>query len=236
MRYHDVTSKKDIVIGAHEGAIKSVVAYNPKGLVITGSWDKSIKGWTINAPNHAFMTVLSDKVYAIAAVDHFLAVGTADKNVSVFDIRKISEPFMTRPSGFAQHIRSIAWLQNNEGYAVASSEGRVAVEYVTSSKKAFSFKCHRAQAKPVEGEAPTMLVYPVNALAVHPKYTSLATGASDATVCIWDIESKKRVSKFQASCSYVLPRFRRVQALSFSKDGSKLALGCSYNSDGGVHE
>ncbi len=198
-----MTSEKDIVLGQHDDAIKSVVAYNPKGLVITGSWDKTVKGWTINAPNFAFSTTVSDKVYAMAAAEHFLAVGTADKNISVFDVRKMAQPFFIRPSGFACHIRSLAWLHTNEGYAAASSEGRVAVEFVTSSKKAFSFKCHRIVQEPKEaGQPSTTMVYPINALAVHPKHGSLATGGSDSSVCMWDTESKKRISKVQLPCEY----------------------------------
>ena len=202
VHYHDVTSAKDIVLGEHEDAIKSVVAYTPKGLIITGSWDKTIKGWTINAPHSSFTTTVSDKVYAMATAEHFLAVGTADKNVSVFDVRKIGQPFVIRNSGFSYHIRSIAWLPTNEGYAVAYSEGRVAVEFVTSSKKAFSFKCHRIiQNPPQPGLPGSTIVYPINSLAVHPKYGSLATGGSDSTVCLWDVSSKKRISKVQLPCS-----------------------------------
>eukprot|EP00826_Nyctotherus_ovalis_P057638 TRINITY_DN788_c0_g1_i2.p2 TRINITY_DN788_c0_g1~~TRINITY_DN788_c0_g1_i2.p2 ORF type:complete len:134 (-),score=24.84 TRINITY_DN788_c0_g1_i2:328-729(-) len=133
----------------------------------------------------------------MAAAEYFLAVGTANKDVSVYDIRKMTQPFFVRNSGFAHHIRSICWVQDNTGYAVASSEGRVAVEFVTSSNKAFSFKCHRVP----KSETNTMLVYPINALGVHPKYGTLATGGSDGTVCMWDIESKKRISKLQLPCS-----------------------------------
>lgn len=197
-----MTSKKDIVLGEHVDVVKSLISYNPKGLIISGSWDKTIKGWAINSPTYVFSTTVSDKVYAMAAADHFLAIGTADKNVSVFDVRKIDQPFAIRPTGFEYHIRSLAWLQNNEGYAVASSEGKVAVEYVTSSKKAFSFKCHKVVKKSTtEGEPPVTYVYPINCLGVHPKYGSLGTGGSDGSLCIWDVESRKKLTKWQVESS-----------------------------------
>jgi len=193
-------SKKELTLGEHEAPIKCVQTYNSQNLILSGSWDKTVKGWSINAPNAQLSTTLNDKVYAMAAVDNFLAVGTADKMVSVYDMRKISQPFFTRNSGFTYHIRSICWIQGNEGYAAASSEGRVSVEFVTSSKKAFSFKCHRIIKDDVT-PAKT-IVYPINTLATHPKYGSLATGGSDSSVCIWDIESKKRISRVQLPCSY----------------------------------
>jgi hypothetical protein len=54
------------------------------------------------------------------------------------------------------------------GYATASVEGRIAVEYfdpspATQAKK-YAFKCHRHTVEDVDQ------VYPVNALAFHPVY------------------------------------------------------------------
>lgn len=191
VHYYDVTSGKDIVLGEHEAPIKSIAVYTSSGLILSGSWDKSIKGWSINTPYETFSAKVADKVYAMAVAEYFLAVGTADKNISVYDIRMMNEPFLNRSTGFTYHIRNICWVQNNTGYAVASSEGRVTVEFVTSSNKGFSFKCHRVP----NPETNIMLVYPINALGVHPKYGTLATGGSDGTVCLWDTESKRRISK-----------------------------------------
>lgn len=196
VHYYDVTSGKDIVLGEHEAPIKSI-AVCIRGLILSGSWDKSIKGWSINTQYETFTTKVSDKVYAMAVADYFLAVGTADKNVSVYDIRKMNEPFLSRNTGFTCHIRNICWVQNNTGYAVASSEGKITVEFVTIPNKGFTFKCHRVS----DPETNTMLVYPINALGVHPKYGTLATGGSDGTVCLWDTESKRRITKLDLSSS-----------------------------------
>lgn len=197
VHYYDVTSGKDIVLGEHEAPIKAISVNTSNGLILSGSWDKTIKGWNINAPHDAFSATMSDKIYAMAITDNFIAVGTADKNVSVYDTRNLKEPFSVKSLGFSYHIRNVCWVQNNSGYAVSSSEGRVAVEFVTSAKKGFSFKCHRVN----NAETNTTLVYPINALGVHPKYGTLATGGSDGSVCIWDIEQKKRISKLQLPCS-----------------------------------
>lgn len=197
VHYYDVTSGKDIVLGEHEAPIKAISVYTSSGLILSGGWDKTIKGWSINTPYDAFSATMSDKIYAMATAEGFVAVGTADKNVSVYDIRMLKEPFSVKSSGFIYHIRSICWVQNNSGYAVSSSEGRIAVEFVTSAKKGFSFKCHRVN----NPDTNTTSVYPINALGVHPKYGTLATGGSDGSLCIWDTEQKKRISKLQLSCS-----------------------------------
>ena len=53
------------------------------------------------------------------------------------------------------------------GYVLSSIEGRVAVEYFDPSpeaqQKKFAFKCHRVK------EDGQDTIYPVNAIAFHPK-------------------------------------------------------------------
>ena len=110
------------------------------------------------------------------------------------------------------------------GYATASVEGRIAVEYFDPSpaiqEKKYAFKCHRQTIDDVDH------VWPVNALAFHPTYNTFASGGSDATVSIWDHKVKKRLRQYT---KYNAP----VAALAFSADGSRLAIGASYTWDAG---
>lgn len=60
----------------------------------------------------------------------------------------------------------------SEGYATASVEGRIAVEYFDPSSEAqdkkYAFKCHRQTIEDVDH------VWPVNSLAFHPTYAGLS--------------------------------------------------------------
>lgn len=89
-------------------------------------------------------------------------------------------------------------------------------------------------------------VYPINALAYHPMYVNLllmfqfnadwmsshntfASGGSDGFISIWDHSAKKRMKLY--------PKYpTAISALSFSPDGSKLAIGASYEHDNAVGE
>ena len=110
------------------------------------------------------------------------------------------------------------------GYATASVEGRIAVEYFDPSpaiqEKKYAFKCHRQTIDDVDH------VWPVNALAFHPTYNTFASGGSDATVSIWDHKVKKRLRQYTR---YNAP----VAAMAFSADGARLAVGASYTWDAG---
>lgn len=110
------------------------------------------------------------------------------------------------------------------GYATASVEGRIAVEYFDPSPaiqaKKYAFKCHRHTVNDVDH------VWPVNSLAFHPVYSTFASAGSDGTVSIWDHKVKKRLRQY--------PKFPGpVAAVDFNCDGTKIAVGVSYTWDEG---
>jgi len=110
------------------------------------------------------------------------------------------------------------------GYATASVEGRIAVEYFDPSPvaqdKKYAFKCHRQTINDVDH------VWPVNSLAFHPVYNTFASAGSDGTISIWDHKVKKRLRQY--------PKFPGpVAAVAFNCDGSKIAVGVSYTWDEG---
>ena len=64
-------------------------------------------------------------------------------------------------------------------------------------------------------------IYPVNAISFHREHNTFATGGSDGFVNIWDGYNKKRLCQFH--------RFpTSIASLSFSADGTVLAIASSY--------
>jgi cell cycle arrest protein BUB3 len=58
-------------------------------------------------------------------------------------------------------------------------------------------------------------------------HNTFATGGSDGHISIWDHTAKKRMKAY--------PKYpTSVSALTFSPDGKKLAIGCSYEHDNAV--
>jgi cell cycle arrest protein BUB3 len=158
----------------------------------------------------------------MAVSNYNVAVGTADKRIQIYDIRKFDKPFYDKIQTNCSQIRSLCFMKDDESLAVGTTSSRVLIEYITTKKTPYSFICHK---KSVEGVS---VFYPINTLAVNPKYNTLATGGSDATASIWDIDSQKRVSCLQLVTS--------ISSMCFSEDGYKLAIACSYNRDNGVRE
>ena len=144
------------------------------------------------------------------------------------------EPWQRRESSLKFLTRAVACMPNDAGYASASIEGRVAVEWfdpsTESQARKYAFKCHRQPdpAAPPGGPAPD-LVYPVNALAFHPVHGTFASGGGDGFVALWDGVAKRRIRQFQR-----LPS--SVAALDFSGDGRWLAVAVSPGFEDGTEE
>ncbi|KAF8266363.1 WD40 repeat-like protein [Lactarius quietus] len=209
---HAYKSEKIHALGQHDDAISSVRYSSETNAIVTGSWDRTSS------------QQLPERVYFMDTVGHRLVVALASRLFHIFDVRKMDTPEQTRESSLKFLTRALACMSDGQGYATASVEGRIAVEYFDPSpavqEKKYAFKCHRQTIDDVDH------VWPVNALAFHPTYNTFASGGSDATVSIWDHKVKKRLRQYQR---YAVP----VAALAFSEDGTRLAIGASYTWDEG---
>ncbi len=107
------------------------------------------------------------KVFAADAVGNTFIVCTSARRVARYDMRKMSSAVEERDSPLKYQTRDVSLFPDEKGYCLTSTEGRVAVEFLSSGESApshtgFTFKCHR---QPVEDK---VLVFPVNVVAFHP--------------------------------------------------------------------
>lgn len=153
-----------------------------------------------------------------------VVVATAGRRLVIFDLRNLSAPVEDRESPLKFQTRCVRCFPEQSGFVLASVEGRCAVEFYSETVRAvprhsshrgrppgrncrscalirssppvagqgrFAFKCHRTREQDMD------VVYPVNALAFHPRYGTFATGGSDGIVNVWDRVHKKRLSQFR---------------------------------------
>lgn len=220
----DFQSQTESVIGYHAESIRSVEYIPDLNLVATGGWDRQLKLWDPRISDTGTSSPVSNhllpgKIYTMSVCGDKLILGTAGRKVFIWDLRNMSQS--QRETILKYQIRCIKSFPDQRGYVASSIEGRVAVEYLDPSpeveKQRYAFKCHRNK-DPTTG---LEIIYPVNAVSFHQKFNTFATGGSDGFVSIWDGRNKKRLVQFHRYPT-------SISSLSFSPDGSKLAIACSY--------
>ncbi|WVR08075.1 hypothetical protein IAU60_005121 [Kwoniella sp. DSM 27419] len=232
VRQWDFETGQCRVLGKHDDAISSLVWCPEYNVLITASWDSTLKVWDPSAEHPLKSTqALPARAYNLsyAASSSRLLVSMAHRHVFVYDMAKLASadgeiaPSQERESALKFLTRSVATMVDGKGWASGSVEGRIAVEYFDPADQGskYAFRAHRQNVEGVD------CVYPINALAYNPVHNTFASGGSDGFISIWDHNAKKRMklySKYPTS----------ISALAFSPDGSKLAIGASYEHDNAV--
>ena len=210
-------------IGSHAAPVKEV-AFSPDiNCVISALWDKTVKYWDgrVGAAAGAQATVaVSDRVYCLDVKGPVLVLGTADKKLTIFDLRKATVPY--RPpfdSPLKYQSRCLSIFPDQQGFAVGSIEGRVGIQHLQErdKEKNFAFKCHRENND----------VFAVNQLCFHQPFGTFATCGSDGTYVFWDKDSKQRLKLFNKMNN-------SITAATFNAAGSIFAYALGYDWAKGV--
>jgi len=227
------------IIGRHDKPIKCI-QYVPdhNGLVITGSWDNTVKFWDTRQQQPVQSLQLQQRVYAMDVRSPLMVVATADvpaherqpnsneaRYVYTYNLQHLGPQMQFHSmdnSPLKYQTRCIATFPDHTGYAIGSIEGRVAIQHVdpTKKEKNFAFKCHRQTGQMVQGKQ-AMEVYAVNAIAFHPLGT-FATAGSDGVFNFWDKDSKQRLKNFPRCAG-------PISAAEFSPNGELFAYSVSYD-------
>lgn len=217
----DLATNQQQQVAQHAAPVRHCFWIPQMNMLVTGSWDKTLKYWDTRSPTPAHTQQLSERVYAMDCQQQLLVVGTADRQIQVFNLAQPSQAYKTLQSPLKYQTRAITCFPDCQGYLVGSVEGRVAVHHVEESMqgKNFTFKCHR------DGND----VYAVNSISFHPQYHTFVTAGSDGAYNFWDKDSKQRL-KAMAKCNAPIP------CGTFNRDGTIYAYAVSYDWSRGAAE
>ncbi|KAI9664440.1 MAG: RNA export factor gle2 [Bathelium mastoideum] len=210
-------------VAAHDAPIRCVETLQVQGnnMLVTGSWDKTVKYWDLRQAQPAVTVNCQDRVYCMDIRDQMLVVGTADRWVNVISLNNPGTFYKSMQSPLKWQTRTVACFTDASGYAVGSIEGRCAIQYVEEKDQNanFSFKCHR-QNLPNQRDGSN--VYSVNAISFHPVHGTFSTAGSDGTFHFWDKDAKHRLKGYPEVGG-------SISATTFNRNGNIFAYAVSYD-------
>lgn len=221
------------VIGKHDQPVFALKFLTEKNILVSSSWDKSIKFWDCRQPNPVQSFNLTSKILAMDAKADILVAGTEDKNFLVYNLSNMSLVGQFK-SPLTYQLRCMSIFSDNQGFAAGCIEGRITFEYFNEMEmkmrqpnnskfpnaKSFVFKCHR-----VDND-----IYSVNAVDFY-KNNVLVSAGSDGTISFWNKDIKQRLG------SYELFKLKSpITCAKFTPNGEALFYSLSYDWSKGCNQ
>ncbi|KAJ3784669.1 WD40-repeat-containing domain protein [Lentinula aff. detonsa] len=220
----DATTGQTTQVAQHDGPVKAVKWVNMPhaGVLVTGSWDKTIKYWDIRTPSPIATVQLPERCYTLDAIYPLMVVGTAGRRILTFDLAKSPVVFGNNVSSLMMQTRVVTCCPDKTGFAVGGVEGRVSFNYIEKKNKRdnYSFKCHRQNSSPQKVDQ--SLVYSVNDINFHPVHGTFSTCGSDGTAHFWDGATRMRLKSFNRASG-------PIACSAFNRTGSMFACAVSYD-------
>ncbi|KAB8611408.1 hypothetical protein FH972_025913 [Carpinus fangiana] len=222
-RMFDVSSQQTTQVAAHDQPVRcvEVIEVNNAPMLVTGSWDKTVKYWDLRQQSPAATLACQDRVYSMSVKDKLLVIGTADRYINIVNLNDPGKFYKTLQSPLKWQTRVVSCFSGGDGFAVGSIEGRCAIQYVEEKDSSlnFSFKCHR-QTPPSTRDPAS--VYSVNAISFHPVHGTFSTAGSDGTFHFWDKDAKHRLKGYPETG-------QTIAATAFNRNGNIFAYAMSYD-------
>jgi len=119
-------------IAVHDSPIKSAKFVEVSGteILVTGSWDRTIKYWDMRSPNPVGTVQFSERVYAMDVKDKLLVVALADLQIAAINLDSPGVVYKNITSPLKHQIRAITCFKEADGFMIASIEARCAFQHI----------------------------------------------------------------------------------------------------------
>ena len=202
----DYNSGNEIIsINAHKGRIGRIKFSNNNQLVITsGSWDKTVKVWSVNSGELVkTFSGLAKNIYQEAYIDSMRYYSVGKQRNRAF-INYMTKNFKNKKFKDKNGEVSCVTLSNNKRYiAYGTSKNQSKIISAITGKVKYKFITQKSWIREI-------------AFSNNDNY--LATGSFEQLI-IWDVKTGKEVISIDK-------KFKVPHAIRFSKDNKYIAVGC----------
>jgi len=195
--------------------VKEVFSVDDMNLVVSASWDRTLRFWDMRQPTAAATLQCPERILCMDVKFPLAVVGCAERHLLVYNLQSIQSnpaPHKQGQTALKMQTRCVSCFPDKTGYAVGSIEGRCSIAHLEDTAKNFAFKCHRT----------TNEIFAVNSIDFHPTMGTFSTAGGDGTFVFWDKENRQRLKQFN-TCH--LP----ITAGKFNAQGDMFAYAVSYD-------
>jgi mRNA export factor len=93
----DLNTNQTVQVGAHDAPIKSCRYIdglpNMNNMLVTGSWDKTVRYWDLRSPTPAHTLQLPERCYTIDVKGPLMVIGCAERHILIFNLNNPSTPY-----------------------------------------------------------------------------------------------------------------------------------------------
>lgn len=195
------------IVKSHSKCIASL-AFSPDGtLLVSGSWDNTVKLWTI--PNGRLLQTLeghTSPLHSIAISPNglWIASGGNDKIVKLWNIPEGN--LLKNMVSHSSYVNSVAFSPDSTLLASCSSDNKIKLWNIPGGTLEKTLEGHEQD---------------VNCVVFSPDGTFLATCSEDSTIKFWSVLDGELLKTVTAD-------YTRFKSLAFSPDGTLLISGSSY--------
>ncbi len=127
-------------VAEHEAPIRSVrfldAPNTNASMVVTGSWDRTVKFWDLRSPIPAAQLTCPERVYSLDTRNRLLVIATADRQFHLINLDNWSAIWRTRQSPFKHQTRVVTCFLDANGFAAGGIEGRASFQYASDQDDA----------------------------------------------------------------------------------------------------